>query len=511
MKKTSILVFLIGLSVLILVNLPIIYFYLFPKDNLVFLGRRDINSQDIYTYVAFIEQAKQGKILFENLFTTDVQTPSLIRPSYLIIGWAASLLNLSGIGAYHAARVFLSIIFLIVLYKFLSRFFKESKTRIIVFALLLTSSGLGFALNKIIPSSSDLWIPESNTFLSLAEPPHFILSQILMVTGFLVFMKYLEKKKSRYVFFSTVIFFLLTFEHPLNLIIIGPTIFLISFLSGTRWPKALFFATLSSCGIIYQFTQTLINPVIKSWQVEHFSPSPINYLAGFGLLIPLAIIGAEKFLRENKPWKKLILIWVSITVILIYFPSNFQRRMIEGIHLPLTILVATGIFTIAGMVKKEWRSWIIYGSVIFLSFSSFYSIWNDFNKIGSDSPNFYYYNILKAESEGIQWLKNNTNNNDGILANWFYGNLIPGLTGRRVYLGHKAQSGNLGQKIALTNVFLLNDRPADAAKFLRENRLNYIFLGNNDSMLKYGFKPDNNPLLKKVYSKNGVLIYKFEP
>lgn len=509
MKKTTIIPILIGLSVLILVNLPIVFYYLFPKDNLVFLGRRNINSQDMYTYVSFIEESKQGKIIFDNLFTTDKQIPSLIRPSYLIIGKFASLLNISAIGAYHLARVLLSIAFLIVLYKFLSGFFEDPKKRIIAFAILLTSSGLGFALNMVTPNSSDLWIPESNTFLTLAEPPHFILSQTLMVAGFLFFMKYLDKKKLAYFLSSTLLFFFLTFEHPLDLIAIAPVIFFTSFLSGKNLVKSIIFAALSSFGVIYQFIEALTNPVLKSWQVEHFSPSPINYLAGFGFLIPLAIIGAEKFLKENNVCKKLILIWIFSTAIIIYFPSDFQRKMIEGVHIPIAILATAGIFVIVEKSRRELRWLILYGSVIILFLSSLYNISNDFEKIGKDSKEGYYYYISKSEFEGMRWLKENTNNQDGILANWFFGNLIPGFTGRRVYLGHKAQSGKFDQKIKLINSFLRSQNLAYDADFLKKNRINYIFLGNNDSMLSYGFRPDENPLLRLVYSKNGVTIYKF--
>lgn len=513
MKKTTVAVFLIGFSVLILANLPIIYYYLFPKENLVFLGRRVINSQDTYTYAAFIEEAKQGKIIFDNLFTTEEQVPSLLRPSYLIIGKFASFFNLSPIAAYHIARILFSVIFLIVLYKFLSKFFGDSEKRIIAFIILLTSSGLGFVLNMVTPNSSDLWIPESNTFLSLAEPPHFILSQILMVLGFLLFIKYLEKKKLIYIFFSTLLFFFLAFEHPLNLIVIAPTIFFTAFFSGIGWFRSLFFAGISSFGFAYQLIQALTNPVLKSWQVEHFSPSPINYLAGFGLLVPFAVIGAEKFiqLKEKMSGYKLILIWVFATAILIYSPSDFQRRMIEGVHIPIAILATAGIFVIIEGLKKEIRLLILYGSVLVLCLSSFYTISKDFEQIGADNSANYYYFISKAESDGIKWLKDNTNDSDGILSNWFFGNLIPGLTGRRVYLGHKAQSGKFDKKIQLINAFLLDTNLISSAAFLKENNISYIFLGNSDSMLTYGFRPENNPFLKEVYSKNGVWIYKFGP
>jgi hypothetical protein len=65
MKKHIIVVLI--LFFIFINNFPLISGYLIKKNSLTFLGRRIINSQDVYTYVAFIEQAKQGKILFSNL------------------------------------------------------------------------------------------------------------------------------------------------------------------------------------------------------------------------------------------------------------------------------------------------------------------------------------------------------------------------------------------------------------------------------------------------------------
>jgi len=129
MKKETLAILIIGAFVLLLVNFPILYFYLIPKTNLVFLGRRVINSQDTYTYVALIEQAKQGKVFFTNLYTNENQIASLIRPSYFVIGRIAALLNISSILAFHLARIILSIAFLAVLYKFICLFFESAKKK----------------------------------------------------------------------------------------------------------------------------------------------------------------------------------------------------------------------------------------------------------------------------------------------------------------------------------------------------------------------------------------------
>jgi len=59
-----------------------------------------------------------------------------------------------------------------------------------------------------VPNPSDLWIPESITFLSLAEAPHFIFSQILMISGLMFFLKYLKKRELIDILTAGSLFFL---------------------------------------------------------------------------------------------------------------------------------------------------------------------------------------------------------------------------------------------------------------------------------------------------------------
>jgi hypothetical protein len=216
---------LIAVGVLLLVNLPLIYFTLLPKGGLVFLGRRVINSQDVYTYVSFIEQSKQGKYLFQNMFTSEQQSASLFRPSYLVLGKIAALFRLSSIHAYHVGRVIFSISFFVVVYCLIQQISERPKQRLLMFGVVLFSSGLGWLLGKYIGSSSDLWIPESNTFLTLAESPHFILAQTLLVSGLLLFIHYLKSRDRRALAGLFLLTLVLAFEHPFDLLILGPVIF----------------------------------------------------------------------------------------------------------------------------------------------------------------------------------------------------------------------------------------------------------------------------------------------
>lgn len=95
MRKETFFIIIISLAALFFANSPIIYGYVFQKPELHYLGRKAINTNDTYTYIAFIEQARQGRLLLENLYTSDPQTPTLIRPLFVVLGFIAQFTGLS--------------------------------------------------------------------------------------------------------------------------------------------------------------------------------------------------------------------------------------------------------------------------------------------------------------------------------------------------------------------------------------------------------------------------------
>jgi hypothetical protein len=498
--KEFITVTVVVLIILFVNNLPLLIGYLGQKDDLKFLGRRFVNSQDVYTYVSFIEQAKQGKVLFENLYTTDPQQPALLRPSYFFIGKFAHLTGLSSIAAYHLSRIILTILFILTLYGFLGIFFKKSRITALIFVLI--SSGLGFLLGGLFKNSIDLWVPEAITFMSLAEAPHFILAQLLMI---LVFWNFLKK---RY-FFTGLFLFILSLEHPFNLFPIFVTFVILLLWERKLSLSMIWMILFSAAGLGYQLFELATNPVLRSWSTQNIllSPDPISYFIGFGLLIPLAIIGGESFLNEQNEERRLIIVWFAASFILPFFPVAFQRRFIEGVHIPLAILAIEGVFLLARKWEKLSKPVFIGLMLLIVSLSSFSLITQDIKEINKDSSSNYYYHLFPAEISAMKWLKTNSKESDGVLSNWFYGNIIPGIAGRRVYLGHKIQTPDFDKRVENINKFIVNKNDQEAARFLEQNRIKYIFLGNNDSILTYGFKPKEKPYLSQVFNQSGVTIY----
>jgi hypothetical protein len=43
---------------------------------------------------------------------------------------------------------------------------------------------------------------------------------------------------------------------------------------------------------------------------------------------------------------------------------------------------------------------------------------------------------------------------------------------------------------------------------LKDNNITYLYLGGNDSILTYGFKPEKKPYLIKIYDEGQAKIYR---
>lgn len=498
-------------------------FYLFigPKvapDGLVFLGRHNLNSQDTYTYLSFIEQARHGDLLFKNLYTSEPQPAIFFRPVYLITGWLANILNLSNISAFHLMRIILGAVFLLATWKFLGLFFEEVKNRPIAFILICLSSGLAMGF----------WIPEANTFLSLTDSPHFIFSQLLIMTTFWFFLTSLRQRRLWLCFAAGLAMLVLSFDHPFDPPII---ILALIFYAGTLalrdlkidWGlifKITLVAIPGLVGLGFYFWTMKTYPAILTWGVQNNLPSPAfyYYLLGYGLLLPLAILGIKQAFAEGESKGLLLLAWVFASAVLLYSPFNSQRRFSNGLHIPIAILAAYGLPIVLKTITNYFRQlgWnlklvetiFIILAISILFASNGYSVYQDWQVFKSDKTDYYYYYLPKTELEAINWLKENTPQDSVIGSNWFYGNLIPGLTGRRIFLGHQIQTINPEQKVKEIESFVNLDTETQARQFLRKWNVNYLFFGVGDSLLRGNFKPGEKKYLQEVYNRDGDKIYK---
>lgn len=498
-------------AVLISLVASVPYIYGFLRENKtpeVYLGRSIVNSADTYIFLSHIESVKQGEILLPNLYTSSPRDAFFIKPIYIFIGLIARIFNLNSLLIFHISRFFLSILFFGTLWVLVGFFFSRFKDRFLAMTLVSTSTGLGFLLKDKLPSSIDLWVPEANTFFSITEAPHFIWSQIGILIIVITLLKFRLTGKIVFLATGSVFSSLVVLEHPylIPFLLLLPPLFLIissnklsDYLVNSSVAVAL---PLLFAVLLYIFFQNSSGLAQYSKQVVLSTPSILNVLSGYGLLIPLGVYGIIRGKIDDSA-KYLLVIWFSILALSIYMPFSFQRRLLEGLHLPIAISAALALVGLS--LKNNFAKLLLVGLLVFLSLGNIYMIEYSIREIRSDTGEEYSYHIYKGDLEGLLWIRDNSAKQDLILSNFYYSNIIPGITGRYVYSGHLFNTVDSKSKSALYDKFITGNK-LQRKSFIEANNPRFIFFGKVDP-----YKPFKDSLLadetfRLVWSKNDVYI-----
>ncbi len=510
MNRAGIYVFSFFVSIIII--FPYIYGSSLGGNDLFFLQTPVINSADTSGYLANIESVKQGAVLLPNLYSTESHDPYSFKPTYFLLGTIARVINLDSITLYQAARFAFTFIFILVLWEFLSCFFEKSKDRWIALIVVLTSSGLGFWGFDLLASSIDLWIPEANTFSTLLQAPHFITSQIFLILSFYFLIRHKNWKE---LVVSSFFVSLLILEHPFMtpfVMIVFPIIIWgtlkQNFKVYLKYIGA--FMTLPSLSTLFVYLVFRHSDSAQLINIQNVLLTPdFSYvLLGFGLLVPLALVGV--FQKSFKTSRNILIIWAVGTLVLIYVPFSFQRRLLEGVHIPLAILASMGMLSILKVIKNTLLRYVLtLMMVITLLLTNVFIFFDMLDSYSAETPDDHMYFIFTGEKDAMDWLRANSQKNDIILANIFYSNFIPGFTGRYVYNGHKIQTFESDRKTAEIKNWLLSKNEGAQKDFLNSHDIRYIFVAQDDYFRKFIAKFESKKYLEKVYSKNGVDIFRF--
>lgn len=525
---------LLSLIIIIVTFLPTLTgLIVTPKDS-VFLGRQTINSGDTLIYYSWIEQAKEGHLLFKNLYTTEDQVRYIFDPFWLGVGLLAKTFFLSSFAAYQLARVFLIPIFLAVVYIFLSYFFEEEKKRKICFIFLVFASGIGafvslgtnLGLYNFWPQSMDLWVSEAITFFTLYHSPHLLASLTLTILIFLLILRAFEEQKIIYSFFAgltTLIFFQFRPYHvPTIFGVIGVFIIVQSLRSSKiRWDLIKHYLILISISIpaIFYHLWTLNT----FWSRQQFAlqnnilmPPFYNFLLTYGFLFILSLFGIVFLLKNGiKNDKNIFLLsWWGIQWFLPYLPFlNYQRKMIEGFHVVMVIVAIFGLFYLKDILREkkffgklflENKIVLILIFILFFTLSNYYILMRDLKFYLNRNPVAF----LKKEKEAAMlWLKEKTPQESVIFSTYLNGNLIPAFAVRTVYLGSWGNTAASLTKQEQTQQFFEKYDDKVRAAFLKVNKINYLFYGPEERVFQ-NFNPEAVDFLEKVYQNNEVAIYK---
>lgn len=538
-KKEWRLIAIVIFIVVIITSLPHLYGFLNTPAKYYYTGSQRVNSADIQVYFSYLEQVKQGHWFFKDLFTSEPQQRIIFNPLWLGIGLLAKFFHLSSFLAFQLARIFLIPIFLILAYVFIVYFFSDEIKRKICFIALIFSSGLGALLsrywskffyfaNGYANMPVDLWVPESNTFFTLYYSPHFIASLTLFVLIFFLMLLAFTNNKLKYSLWAGLAGLFLFSFHPYHFFTITAVLgvyLLVLFIKNKKikWNFLIYYLILlfvSSFSILYYLLLNYYDwlTLQRTFQNICLTPKLWLVLISYGLGLIFALIGVYSFYKNKKINNNFIFIitWFVVQFLLIYSPLRFQVRLTEGLHIPIIILCVTGLFFMKDYLQKinsqkifgflTGKIFFFFFFIIFFSFSNLFVLAVDLAGILIQSPVYY---ISQDKASAMFWLKDSTSEDEVIFSNLYNGNLIAGISGRAVYVGHRGETAYFNEEKTILAKWFFRNNEMDEKKqeFLKKNKIDYIFYSRKEDTLE-DFQLGKNNYLEEVYKNKEIIIYK---
>jgi len=525
----------VALAVVGLSLAPYIIGWMAQTETQVFGGFL-LDLDDSNSYLAVMQQGMRGGWRFISLYSPEPQRGVWMYTFYVLLGHVVRLTGLSPLVIYHGARLICGLLLLVVACRFACFFLHRRAACWTAFLLVALSSGVGWFSEVFWPTAPgsisplDFWLLDGYTFLGILTFPHFTLAWAALLVAFWAALAYVAHPRPGYLVVGGIAAFVTTAVHPTVVLVIGGVLavygvglWVVERRFPMRWAVGgLPVASVSVLVGLYFYLAFRADPVLSSWSRAVMpSPPPLYFLAGYGLLGPLALVGTIELGRRRDLRGVFLACWVAVAFVLAYTPFGLQRRLIEGVHIPISLLAAVGLHrcvlpalahsrplrTVARLGYPRRRAvWLARTLLIVLTWlSNLYWVGAVGLAASMRSPALFH---SADQMAAFDWLRDNLAWDDTLLASYEAGNLIPAWAGHRVFVGHWAESANWPERETQVAAFF-DAATADTWRtaFLRQYGITYVFYGSAERALGR-FDPEVAFYLEPVFSCEEVTIYR---
>jgi hypothetical protein len=518
-------------TVLALTMAPYVIAVVAAPPEKVFLGSL-LNSDDTAQFLAAMRQGSEGYWLYRNPFTPEDTKPVLMYPLYVVWGRLAGWTGVEPIVAYHLLRAAGVVLLLLVVAR-LSRVLLRDGFRQRVwrtaFLLVAFSSGLSW-LAALLPREiglrfmADLALIEMSTFQSMLVVPHFAWGLLFELLSMLCFVRAVEKPAlSRDFWLWSLSGGLacvgLGLVYPFALVVVYAVLggfVVLSLVTRQPWGRAALWsaATVAGLGAPVAAYYAFVFWADPLWHSTHVvgnttgSPPVLVALSGYGLVLVLGIAGTVWVLRRKR-WQSLglgfLVAWAAIQSVLPYVQVSFQGRFAAGWHVAVSMLAALGLDWLAGRVPRRWAQRVRSLGVI-LTIPSTLLVLLAGPYLAAIRGAYPFY-LPAGDLRALDWLAEQVDEADVILASYAMGNTIPTRASCRVFVGHQFSSYRLEEKLALVEAFYDEDT-ADKSRqaMLWEYGVTWVYYGTVERRI--GNVPSPGLYLDLAYDEGGVSIYR---
>ncbi len=517
------------------VSIPYLWGYLSEPEDMAFSGMI-LGVNIIFGSYDWINQAREGSILLTTNRTHENVPPLFLNTLFLVMGLFARLTGLSTEATYRIFYIIFSLLFFLVLYRFIAYFLEDVRKRRVAFIIALTSSGFGFlfwaafkALNHTpmffsenMPLGSrifpiDLWLTDVFPFLILySYYIHHVAGLTVMLLIFMYFHRGWEAENIRdVVLYAGGLTFLLGTFHLYDVVIVYAVLAVYAALSLGKWdPKRvkLFagYVAVSIPPMLFNFYAFALHPVFREFTNYNIqlSPNPYSFVIGLGIPFLLTVYYLSKGNLDKK--KMFLAAWIIAALALAYAPITVQRKLQLGLSIPFAVIATYAIFEhILPRMGKSRHNLML--TVLILGMIPTNVLWiaKETYKVGLHGyPGTEYpYYTHNLDLEAIQWLGENAGIGDVILSGGMTGGRIAGMVSKKVYWGGNDMTLRYQEKKKLTEEFFSTMKESERPMFLRSNGITLIYYGEEERSLG-DFNPEGRDYLRKVFDNGRVKIFR---
>jgi hypothetical protein len=463
-----------------------------------------VNPLDGVSYLAKLRIGFNGDWLFHLPFSIEQGSGAYLFTFFIALGHLARIFNLPLIAVFHYVRIIGGFALLWLIYELIARFIKPVDQRRRMWWLAALSSGLGWLAALFGHSqSSDLLIPESNTFYSLMANMHFALAVAIMIAIFIAILDAQKFSIARAIGLSLLSLSLAVIQPfaPFAVyLVLGATLLLIwwrdRIFPRVKFSLAFTAGLITAPLLLYMYLATQADPTLQQWSIQNQTPSPplIDYAIGYGLLWLFAIPAIRLAWKRRSDWDILLIVWIVVTIPMLYAPIPLQRRLSLGLHIPIALLAAYGL---EQMIRSKLSQRVIMAATCL---TSAFLIFGFIGNTVKHDPRLY---LSANEAAALNWLQTNARSNDIVLASPELSAFIPAFTDQRVVYGHPYETINADQRRQQVAAFY-SDR-LDSLFLLSVDSVAYVLLGPRERA--FGSIDVSQLPVKLMFNSGDVSVY----
>jgi hypothetical protein len=245
------------------------------------------------------------------------------------------------------------------------------------------------------------------------------------------------------------------------------------------------------------------------------SPMFLEYIFGFGFLMLAVVVGVVVLRSEllKKYWQ--LFLWFGLALACAYAPVWFQRKLIFGAHIPLSILAGVvGCALWRGLTNRCGKPVAIACVVVLLpvfASTSIYALVRQHREVRENLAGAYY--LSDETVAALEQLRAHSSRDDIVLATESTSRFIPAIAGNTVVWGHWAMAVDRQERLEQIHRILDSGSGMDddsRARELWNIGIKFIFA---DRELKLSI--EQHPFLwglilkraHKIFENGSVVIY----